>query len=173
MLFLGENFTLSGAQDLRVDHRPDHFPALEFFIPLLIGTGGNAGSQTVGTIIRGLALGEIQGRDALRVLLGEWLTGLLLGLMLGALGFFYAHLYRGQPWGVSAVIGLAILGICIWANASAPSCRCSPAVGHRPGRRLRPLHQHPRRRHRAGHLLHDRHRAAGADAMRESQLLPG
>ena len=36
--------------------------------------------------------------------------------MLGAAGFFYAHLYRGQPWGVSAVVGLALLGICMWAN---------------------------------------------------------
>ena len=50
------------------------------FIPLLIGTGGNAGSQTVGTIIRGLALGEIQRNDGLRVLYREWLTGLLMGV---------------------------------------------------------------------------------------------
>ena len=50
------------------------------------------------------------------MLLREWLTGLFLGLMLGAAGFFYAHLYRGQPWGVSAVVGLALLGICMWAN---------------------------------------------------------
>ena len=42
---------------------------IDFFVPLLIGTGGNAGSQTVGTIIRGLALGEIQRTDTWRVLL--------------------------------------------------------------------------------------------------------
>ena len=53
------------------------------FVPLLIGTGGNAGSQTVGTIIRGLALGEIEPRDALRVLGREVRPGLFLGLMLG------------------------------------------------------------------------------------------
>ena len=45
--------------------------ALSFFIPLLIGTGGNAGSQTVSTIIRALALGEVRMRDVLRVLARE------------------------------------------------------------------------------------------------------
>jgi len=86
------------------------------FIPLLIGTGGNAGSQTVGTIIRGLALGEIENGDAARVLLREWLTGLLLGSTLGAIGFFYTWLLRGESPQFAAVIGLALLGICMWAN---------------------------------------------------------
>jgi magnesium transporter len=87
------------------------------FIPLLIGTGGNAGSQSVGTIIRGLALGEITRADAMRVLVREWATGLLLGLLLGVLGFLYTWLVLGNPPLVSAVIGLAILGICMWANS--------------------------------------------------------
>ena len=97
----------------------DRFPDIEFdaFIPLLIGTGGNAGSQTVGTIIRGLALGEIQRGDTLRVLVREVLTGLLLGTAAG-------HARASSSPGCSsahspvfgAVIGLAILGICVWAN---------------------------------------------------------
>ena len=45
--------------------------ALSFFIPLLIGTGGNSGSQTVTTIVRGLAVGEIEQRDFGRVFLRE------------------------------------------------------------------------------------------------------
>ena len=49
----------------------------------MIGTGGNAGSQTVGTIIRGLALGEIQGSQTLPRVYREWLTGLLLGIAAG------------------------------------------------------------------------------------------
>ena len=51
--------------------------ALSFFIPLLIGTGGNAGSQTVITVIRSLALGEIRFKDARRVVAREVATGLL------------------------------------------------------------------------------------------------
>ncbi len=114
MLFIAENFTYPV---LRHFHWvEDGFPTLGFFIPLLIGTGGNAGSQTVGTIIRGIALGEIEGRHVYRVLLREWLTGLLLGLLLGTVGMVYAHLWRGQGWPIAAVVGLTILGICMWAN---------------------------------------------------------
>ncbi|MFI5455606.1 MAG: magnesium transporter [Isosphaerales bacterium] len=90
-------------------------PDLIDFIPLMIGTGGNAGSQTVGTIIRGLALGEIQHAQAFRVIFREWLTGLLLGTALGALGFIYTWFLHGSP-AFAAVIGLAILFICTWAN---------------------------------------------------------
>ncbi len=83
---------------------------------LLIGTGGNAGSQTVGTIIRGLSLGDIQRADTWRVLSRELLTGLLLGALLGFLGFLFTLiLYRHGPL-FSAVIGVSILGICVWAN---------------------------------------------------------
>jgi magnesium transporter len=53
----------------------------------------------------------------MRVLVREWATGLLLGLLLGVLGFLYTWLVLGNPPLVSAVIGLAILGICMWANS--------------------------------------------------------
>lgn len=96
----------------------DRFTEIDFdaFIPLLIGTGGNAGSQTVGTIIRGLALGEIQGRDTLRVLVRELTTGLLLGALLGLLGFLFTWGLLRHPPEFGVVIGLALLGICVWAN---------------------------------------------------------
>jgi magnesium transporter len=91
-------------------------PDLIDFVPLLIGTGGNAGSQTVGTIIRALALGEIQRKDGLRVLYREWLTGLLMGVLLGGIGFAYTYmLHRNAAF--AAVISLAILFICMWANS--------------------------------------------------------
>ena len=89
--------------------------ALSFFIPLLIGTGGNAGSQTVSTIIRALALGEIRLRDAMRVLLREASGGVILGLLLGAIAFG-----RALVWGVSvdlaACVGITVLVVCTWAN---------------------------------------------------------
>jgi magnesium transporter len=91
-------------------------PDLIDFIPLMIGTGGNAGSQTVGTIIRSLALGEIQRAQAYRVILKEWLTGLVLGVALGSVGFLYTLVLHGNP-AFAAVIGLAILFICMWANS--------------------------------------------------------
>jgi magnesium transporter len=91
-------------------------PSLAIFVPLLIGTGGNAGSQAVGTIIRALALGEVGFQDAWKVLAREWLTGLLLGVLLGALGFLFAWIGLGMPPRFSLVISLTILGICVWAN---------------------------------------------------------
>ncbi len=91
-------------------------PDLHHFIPLLIGTGGNAGSQSVGTIIRGIALNEIVFRQTFSVVFREWLTGTALGLILGFVGFFHTMLWRGQSVTFSLVIALTILGICMWAN---------------------------------------------------------
>lgn len=116
LLFLAENFTYPVLHYFQWVNEPEHYPALVLFVPLLIGTGGNAGSQTVSTVIRGLALGEIKIANSLRVLGREWLTGVLLGLILGSVGVVYAHLWRGQPWGVASVIGLSLFGVCAWAN---------------------------------------------------------
>jgi magnesium transporter len=89
--------------------------ALSFFVPLLIGTGGNAGSQTTSTIIRALAVGDIDLRDALRSLWHELRIGLLLGLVMAVIAFF-----RSETWGstptLSATVALAIFTIVIWAN---------------------------------------------------------
>jgi magnesium transporter len=114
MLLLAENFTYPVLKYFAWVQ--GSFSALGLFLPLLIGTGGNAGSQTVGTIIRGLSLGEIGKGDAWKVMLREATTGLLLGLTLGCIGVIYAHYYRGQPWPIAEVIGLTILCVCVWAN---------------------------------------------------------
>jgi magnesium transporter len=90
---------------------------LEAFIPLLIGTGGNAGSQTVSTVIRGLALNQIQPSDTLKVVAREALTGLVLGLLLGSISFLFAWQTEPDQPKFGLVIALAILGICVWANA--------------------------------------------------------
>jgi magnesium transporter len=89
--------------------------ALSFFIPLLIGTGGNAGSQTVSTVIRALALGEVRTRDVARVVLKEMTTGLLLGLLLGAIAFGRALLW-GVNYDLAACVGITVLVVCTWAN---------------------------------------------------------
>lgn len=89
--------------------------ALSFFVPLLIGTGGNTGAQTVSTIIRGIALREIRGRDTGRVLARELISGVLLGLLLGSIAFGRAMLW-GSGVQLSLVVALSILAICTWAN---------------------------------------------------------
>ena len=92
--------------------------ALSFFVPLLIGTGGNAGFQTVSTVIRALALREVRSRDMLRVWWREARAGLILGIMLGILGYIWA-----MVWGVDAdialTVGLTVSAICLWATTVA------------------------------------------------------
>jgi magnesium transporter len=89
--------------------------ALSFFIPLLIGTGGNAGSQAVMTVIRSLALGEIGVRHAWRVVAREATVGGLLGAVIGGVAFGVAHLW-GAPPNLAATVALAMLAICVWST---------------------------------------------------------
>ncbi len=89
--------------------------ALSFFIPLLIGTGGNAGSQTVSTVIRALALGEVRMKDVLRVLAKEMTTGIILGMLLGCIAFGRALLW-GVGYDLAGCVGITVLVVCTWAN---------------------------------------------------------
>lgn len=110
--------TLTGNVLRHFEHEMTKVVALAVFIPLIIGTGGNAGSQTVSTIIRALALGQIRLRDARRVLLREMSAGLLLGLLLCGFAIVRALLWKSGPQ-LSLVVGLTILSVCLWANVIA------------------------------------------------------
>jgi magnesium transporter len=90
--------------------------ALSFFVPLLIGTGGNAGSQTVSTIIRALAVGDVRVRDMFRVVRREVSAGVLLGVLLGVIAFFRALLW-GVDHDLALCVAVTILAVCTWANA--------------------------------------------------------
>jgi len=87
---------------------------LVFFLPMLSGSAGNAGSQTTATIIRGLSMGEIGGRDALRVVLRELRIGLIVGAALGAFALGRALLVpasdAASPWRLGITVGLAMVG---------------------------------------------------------------
>ena len=89
--------------------------ALATFIPLLIGTGGNTGAQSVSTIIRAIALGEVRGRDLLLVLVRELCGGLLLGVLLGTVAFVWTRA-RGFSGELSLVVALTVVAVCTWAN---------------------------------------------------------
>ncbi len=89
--------------------------ALTFFIPLLIGTGGNAGAQTVMTVIRSLSLGEVGVQHAWRVLLREATTGMLVGLMVGLVAFGQALLWNA-PIPLALTVSVTMLAICVWST---------------------------------------------------------
>lgn len=89
--------------------------ALAFFIPLLIGTGGNAGAQTVMTVIRSLALGEVGVRQAWRVVLREATTGMVVGLLVGAVAFGQALLWQA-PTALALTVSVTMFAICVWST---------------------------------------------------------
>jgi magnesium transporter len=87
---------------------------LALFIPLLIGTGGNSGAQSATTVVRALATSEIAGGDFLRVVLRETRTGLMLGGMLGLLGFSPVWMFAGFE--LALVVSLTLVAICCLAS---------------------------------------------------------
>ncbi len=89
--------------------------ALTYFIPLLIGTGGNAGTQASTLMIRGMTVGDITRRDIGRILLRETASGLLLGCALAVLGFARA-LMLDTGLDVAFVLTLAIVSVVLMGN---------------------------------------------------------
>jgi magnesium transporter len=90
--------------------------ALTFFIPLLIGTGGNIGSPVTTTIIRAQALGEVRFGDILRILWKELRVSVLLGVAMFIATFIRAWTL-GQPLDIRLTVGTAVVLIVVWAAA--------------------------------------------------------
>lgn len=89
--------------------------ALTFFIPLLIGTGGNSGTQTVTILVRALALGEVKFNDIFRVMRKEVATGIFLGLCMGLVAFIRAQLL-GVGFDIGTVVAVTAIFIVLWAS---------------------------------------------------------
>lgn len=91
---------------------------LAFFIPLLIGTGGNIGSQTVTLVVRAMAIGEVGLRDIAWVVLKESRVGLVIGLVMGLVAFIRAEM-QGVDGDISLVVAVTIVSICLWSATAA------------------------------------------------------
>lgn len=108
--------------------------ALSFFIPLLIGTGGNIGSQTVTLIVRSMAIGEVTLRDIGWIVFKELRVGLTLGLVIGVVAYGRAALL-GVDANIGFVVSITVLAICVWSATIAAALplvlrrlRVDPAV---------------------------------------------
>lgn len=116
LLFVAEMYT--GTVLRHFEQELEEAIALAFFVPLLIGTGGNAGSQVVTTLVRAISVEGIGLRDLARIYPKELLAGLLAGLVMGAAGFLRAEILGVDP-AISLTVGLALLCIVVWATAVA------------------------------------------------------
>ena len=121
VLFLGEMLTAT-AMSYFEDELAKAI-VLSLFIPLVISSGGNAGSQAATLVIRALALGEFRLRDWWRIMRRELAAGLMLGLILGVIGFLriiiwsrFSHIYDPQPLLVATTVGVALVGIVLWGS---------------------------------------------------------
>jgi magnesium transporter len=124
ILFLGEMLTATAMQGYNSEI--EKAAILAMFLPLIISSGGNSGSQATTLVIRAMALGELRLRDWFRVVRKELLSGLALGAILGTIGFFritlwqYLHIfnYGKYHWLVAFTVGVALVGVVLWGTIS-------------------------------------------------------
>jgi magnesium transporter len=98
---------------------------LALFVPLIISSGGNSGSQAATLVICALALGEVGVRDWWRVMRREILAGLSLGAILGSIGFLRITLWSafsdiyGPHWLLVAItVAVSLVGVVLWGTLS-------------------------------------------------------
>jgi magnesium transporter len=123
VLFVGEMFTATAMA--HYENEIARAVVLALFVPLIISSGGNSGSQATSLIIRSLALGELTLRDWWRVLLRELQSGLALGMILGAIGLCRILLWpaRRQIYGehyhmVAATVALSLIGVVTFGSTA-------------------------------------------------------
>lgn len=121
ILFLGEMLTASAMGFFEAEI--SKAVVLALFLPLIISSGGNAGSQASTLIIRAMALGEVTIKDWWRIMHREIFSGVFLGIVLGIIGFFRVTLWSlftdiyGIHWMLIAItIGLSLLGVVTWGT---------------------------------------------------------
>jgi magnesium transporter len=123
VLFFGEMFTATAMAFF--ENEIQRAVVLAMFIPLIISSGGNSGSQASTLVIRALALGELALRDWARVLRREIVSGLALGGLLGAIGFVriaiweqIGHAYGAHWAAVGFTVALTLLGVVLWGTVT-------------------------------------------------------
>jgi magnesium transporter len=122
VLFFGEMLTASAMTFFQAEI--DKATVLALFLPLIISSGGNSGSQASTLIIRAMALGEVRLKDWWRVMRREITTGLALGLLLGVIGLVRVHIWSVIGWAdysrhydrVAFTIGASLIGVVLWGS---------------------------------------------------------
>ncbi|HSB93991.1 MAG TPA: magnesium transporter [Flavitalea sp.] len=123
VLFLGEMLTATA-----MGYFEDEIAkavVLALFVPLIISSGGNSGSQASTLIIQAMAVGEISLTDWWRVLKRELISGLLLGTVLGLIGCFRVilwnsifHTYGDHTVIIGLTVGISLVGVVLWGTVT-------------------------------------------------------
>ncbi len=120
-LFLGEMLTATAMGFF--EKEIERAVVLALFVPLIISSGGNAGSQAATLVIRALAIGELKISDWWRIMRREIITGTALGAILGLIGFLRIAIWSGfstvygPHWALVALtVGLSLIGIVLWGS---------------------------------------------------------
>jgi magnesium transporter len=123
VLFIGEMLTATAMGFF--EREIEKAVVLALFVPLIISSGGNSGSQAATLIIRALALGEVKLRDWWRVMRRELASGLMLGVILGTIGFIriaawsaFSKIYGPHWFLVALTVGFSLIGIVLWGTLS-------------------------------------------------------
>lgn len=124
VLFLGEMLTATAMGYF--EDEIQKAVVLALFVPLIISSGGNSGSQASTLIIQAMAVGEITVKDWWRVMKRELIQGLLLGSILGLIGLtrvivwsrIFPHVYGDHYLMVSFTVGLSLIGVVLWGTLS-------------------------------------------------------
>lgn len=112
LLFIAEAYTSTVIQHF--EEALESAIALAFFIPLLIGTGGNSGTQITSTLVRAMALGEVGLRDLGRILRKEMSTAMLVAITLGAAGCLRAWIMGTGPE-ITFIVSLTLVCVTLWS----------------------------------------------------------
>ncbi|MBS1761838.1 MAG: magnesium transporter [Bacteroidetes bacterium] len=122
ILFLSEMFTATAMQFFQ--HEIEAATVLALFIPLIMSSGGNSGSQASTLIIQAMALGELTIKDWWRVMKRELISGTILGIILGSIGYMRIFIWQnlhifsyGDYWQLVALtIFFSLIGIVLWGS---------------------------------------------------------
>lgn len=121
ILFISEMFTASAMAVF--ENEIAKAVVLALFVPLIISSGGNSGSQASTLIVRAMALGDVRLKDWFRIMWRELLTGFSLGIILGTIGFFRiflwqeaTHLYGEHWFYVAITVFLSLIGVVMWGT---------------------------------------------------------
>jgi magnesium transporter len=123
ILFVGEMFTATAMGYF--EHELQKAIVLSLFLPLIISSGGNSGSQASTLMVRAMALGEVKLKDWWRVLVREVAAGLALGTCLGLIGVARIYFWPwrestyGEHYGYIAIaVGCSVLGVVLFGTIS-------------------------------------------------------